>query len=109
MLYLLIKNKMNEFDVLSPSTFGIETWENSGKTYLKRKRKYWYVCMTGEYYDDCQTLEEYKLNVIIEGDKQMILDYIKVNNPEILNRIEKQIDDIIHKNIIINNIIMEIK
>lgn len=101
MLYLLIKNKNNELEVISSSTFGFETWKIADKIYLKRKRKYWYVCITGEYYNDCQTLEEYKLDVILEGDKQMILDYIKINKPEILNRVEKQIDGIILKNILI--------
>lgn len=98
MTFLLIKyNK--KLDVVSPETYGMDTWGSwSHQESIEKKKKYWYTrywSPGGEWLED--TVVERKLNVVVETtDIQDILRYVYEKYDEQIPIIIEQIREIVN-------------
>lgn len=78
MTLLLIKCSKNNYEILSPSTYGMKTWGHRTQDSLIKKRKYWYIESWQAGQDYCDDQVEYiKLNVVLETtDIDEIMRYV---------------------------------
>lgn len=67
MKLLLVKNGKNQYELLSPKTYGMSTWGSSHQVSLIKKTKFWYIYSwtAGNYWID-DDIYETKLNVVKE-------------------------------------------
>lgn len=102
MKLLLVKKGKNQYDLVSPETFGMETWGSSSyQVGLKKKRKFWYIefwSYGGEYLDD--ELDETKLNVVKEtSDIDEIIRYLNEHNIKEIQHIYEEAKKIFNEHI----------
>ena len=67
MTLLLIKNSKTNYSLLSPDTYGMDTWGMDAQRTLEKKYKHWYTHYWragDEWVDDYE--EEHRLNVVLE-------------------------------------------
>lgn len=97
--YLLCKKSRNEVYVLSPNTYGMDTWGSSEQDSLEKKRKYWYICSWwagNDWYDDGK--EEYKLNVLLETQSPSeLLKLVKLKYPHCLESVKEECAEIVRQ------------
>ena len=90
MILLLIKNSKTNYSLLSPDTYGMETWGTNSQDSLEKKRKYWYTShwVAGNQWEDDYT-EEYKVNnVVLETtDINKIVVYLFAHKSKCINDI----------------------
>lgn len=67
MTLLLVRNSKSSYTLLSPNTYGVDTWGMNSQRDLIKKRKNWYTtfwCGGNDFVDDY--LEKDKINVVLE-------------------------------------------
>ena len=82
MKLLLVKNGKNQYELLSPETYGMSTWGSNHQVSLTKKTKFWYIqsWTAGNCWVDDVTYET-KLNVVKEtSDMDEIFRYLIEHN-----------------------------
>ena len=109
MTFLLVSYK-GSFQLLSPSTYGLDTWGSNHQIYLEKKFKYWYLCTWiygGDYNDDYY--DEVKLNVVLETfNVDELLRFIINNAPYSFDFIISSLKTIIDDNVSLYKMIYKI-
>lgn len=101
MILLLIKKSQTNYSLLSPDTYGMETWGTNSQETLEKKYKHWYTSLwVGGYHSSDDYLEEHKLSVVLETtDISEIVVYLFKHKAKCLNDIldsyKKIVDDYI--------------
>ena len=84
MVFLIIK-KDNNLEVVSPETYGINTWGMSTQESIEKRKDGWYSTYWsdgGQWLDDIN--EEYKLDVVLETRSwEEVIEYLIENNSKI--------------------------
>ena len=102
MTLLLVKDSKIDYSLLSPETYGMDTWGMNSQRSLEKKYKHWYTHYWkagNEWINDYE--EEHKLNVVVETtDITEIMRYIfehKLMNikNKILDNFKEIVDDYI--------------
>lgn len=96
MIFLVVKNEDDSIEVMSPDTYGMDTWGNSSQTSLEQRNDgTWYIHYWsdgGQWLDDIR--EEDKLNVIFESENtDDIYKFVKEYYPNQLEEIDQQIKE----------------
>ena len=89
MKFLLIKKPNNKFELLSPQTYGCETWGGNTQEELCKKGKHWYATYWSagnQWIDDINYST--KLNVVLETSNiDDVIKMVEQNNKSELNHI----------------------
>ena len=89
MKLLLVKYSKYDYYLLSPDTYGMESWGTNSQTSLEKKRKYWYICdwrAGNSFVDDHES--KFKINVVLETtDIDEILKYLTEHNSKCHNSV----------------------
>ena len=100
MIFLLIKKSSSNYRLLSPDTYGIDSWGTHNQLSIKKKTKHWYSqeWIAGSIYGFDRSIE-IKLKVVVESkDILDIMRYLKNKKvSELL--IDKVLED--YKNIML--------
>jgi hypothetical protein len=90
MRYLLIENENKTFTLLSPETYGMDSWGSSSQESINKKEDdkwyFHYWSDGGQWLDD--TNEEFDAKVVLETtDIDEILRYVSKNNESELEHV----------------------
>ena len=89
MILLLVKNSKTKYSLLSPSTYGMETWGTNSQDSLEKKDNHWYTShwIAGNQWED-DSLTEHELNVVLETTNiDKIVKYLFQRKSKCLNDI----------------------
>lgn len=100
MKLLLVRNLKDNYTLLSPDTYGMETWGSSSQTSLEKKRKYWYICSWSAG-NDFDFVDEYisksKINVVFETtDIDEVINYLTEHKLKCKNEMICEFDKIVN-------------
>jgi len=103
MTLLLVRNSKSSYSLLSPNTYGTDTWGMSSQRSLIKKRKHWYTtCWFGgnDYIDDYYS--EDRINVVLETkDIDEVLKYLQNKKAKCIFTILDEYVEIINDYIVI--------
>lgn len=98
MIFLVVKNEDDSIEVISPETYGMDTWGQSSQTSLKQRNDgTWYIHYWsdgGQWLPDVN--EDIELEVLLQTvDVDEVLTYVIRNKEEQLTECFKQVKQII--------------